>query len=118
MLRIRLHASRSGLLFVVGLLAVAPGLMAAKPSEGGRGSRFLRFAAPAGRLPATRHVTIDGLDAAVLPNGRLITLAGVEVSVGAPKPFGLALSPDGRTLATVNSGAGPFSVTLLSSLTS
>ena len=118
MLRSRIHVSSSGLLFVIGLLAVAPALMAAKPSEGGGGSRFLRYAAPAGELPATRHVTIDGLDAAVLPNGRLITPAGVEVSVGAPKPFGLALSPDGRTLATVNSGAGPFSVTLLSNLAS
>ena len=92
--------------------------MEAKAGEGGGGSRFLRFAAPAGRLPATRHATIDGLDAAVLPSGRLVTPAGVEVGVGAPKPFGLALSPDGRTLATVNSGAGPFSVTLVSNLAS
>ncbi len=118
MLRNRIHASRSGPLFVLGLLAVAPALMAAKAGEGGGGSRFLRYAAPAGRLPATRHVTIEGLDAAVLPSGRLVTPAGVEVGVGAPKPFGLALSPDSRTLATVNSGTGPFSVTLLSNLAS
>ena len=80
------------------------------------GSRFLTYGAPAGQRPATRHVTIDGLDAAVLPNGRLVTPAGTEVSVGAPKPFGLALSPDGKSLATINSGIGPFSVTLVSQL--
>ena len=43
---------------------------------------------------------------------------GTEVSVGAPKPYGLALSPDGKKLATVNSGVGPFSVTLISDLSS
>jgi hypothetical protein len=58
------------------------------------------------------------VSAAVLPNGRLVTPAGTEVSVRAPKPFGLALSPDGATLATVNSGAGPFSLTLISQLQS
>ena len=80
------------------------------------GSRFLSYGAPAGKRPATQHVTIDGLDAAVLPSGRLVTPAGTEVSVGAPKPFGLALSPDGKTLATINSGITPFSVTLISQL--
>jgi DNA-binding beta-propeller fold protein YncE len=52
----------------------------------------------------------------VIPNGRFVTPAGVEVSVGAPKPFGMALSPDGKTVATVNSGVGPFSVTLVRNL--
>ena len=82
------------------------------------GSQFLRYGAPAGNLPATRHATIDGLDAAVLPSGRIVTPVGVEVSIGAPKPFGLALSPDGKTLATINSGITPFSVTLVSQLSS
>src|SRR5262245_16453353 len=70
----------------------------------GQASRLDELEAPAGDLPATRHVLIDGLDAAVLPNGRLVTPAGVEVNIGATKPFGLALSPDGRTLATTNNG--------------
>jgi DNA-binding beta-propeller fold protein YncE len=74
--------------------------------------------APAGNLPATQHVTIDGLDAAVLPNGRIVTPTGVEVSVGAPKPFGLAVSPDGQALATINSGASPFSIALITNLNS
>src|ERR1043165_6060761 len=58
------------------------------------------FRAPAGTLPTTRDIFIDGMRAAVLPNGRFITPAGVEVNVDAPKPFGLALSPDNDTLAT------------------
>ena len=83
-----------------------------------RGSDFLRFSAPAGKRPATTNTTIDGLDAAVLPNGRLLTPAGTEVNVQAPKPFGLALSPDGTMLATLNSGSAPFSLTLISDLAS
>ena len=72
--------------------------------------------APAGELPDIRHISIEGFDGAVIPNGRFITPAGTEVSVAAPKPFGLALSPDGKTLATVNSGVGPFSITLIRNL--
>ena len=48
-----------------------------------------------------REVIIDGERAAVLPNGRLITPAGVEVGVDAPKPYGLVLAPGGDVLATV-----------------
>src|SRR5215467_5201483 len=72
--------------------------------------------APAGTLPATEHTPIDGYDAAVLPTGRIITPVGAEVSVGAPKPYGMALSGDGSMLATINSGVGPFSVTLIRNL--
>jgi DNA-binding beta-propeller fold protein YncE len=102
------------LLLASALLLAGEQALAGAPEE----SRFLLHGAPAGTLPATRHVAIDGLDAAVLPNGRVVTPAGVEASVQAPKPFGLALSADGRTAATVNSGTGPFSVTLFSDLTS
>ena len=77
-----------------------------------------RFQAPAGILPTTREIEIDGFNAAVLPNGRFITPVGTEASVQAPKPFGMALSPDGNTLATINSGVGPFSVTLVRNLSS
>jgi len=73
--------------------------------------------APAGDRPTTRHVMVDGIDTAVLPNGRLITPAGTEIGVTAPKPQGIALSPDGKTLATANSGVGPFSVTLIRDFT-
>ena len=77
-----------------------------------------QYKAPAGKLPAIRHVKIGSYDAAVLPNGKLVTPVGVETLVGAPKPFGMALSPDGNTLATVNSGIVPFSVSLVSGLQS
>jgi DNA-binding beta-propeller fold protein YncE len=76
-------------------------------------SRFLQFRAPAGERPATPAASIDGRRGAVLPSGRFVTPAGTEVDVAAPKPFGLAVSPDERTLATVNSGASTFSVTLI-----
>jgi DNA-binding beta-propeller fold protein YncE len=75
-----------------------------------------QFAAPAGNRPATRSTTVEGLPAAVLPNGRLVTPAGIEVNVNAPKPFGLALSPNGQVLATINSGASRFSVSLIRNL--
>jgi DNA-binding beta-propeller fold protein YncE len=97
-------------------LAVWMQALTSRDRAAASGSLSQTFEAPAGDLPATRHILIDGHDAAVLPNGRLVTPAGVEVSVEAPKPYGLALSPDGRTLATVNSGAGPFSVTLIRNL--
>src|SRR5260221_5874916 len=69
--------------------------------------------APAGELPTLREINIEGYQGAVLPNGRLITPLGAEVNIDAPKPFGMALSADGKTLATINSGASRFSVTLI-----
>ena len=81
-------------------------------------SNLVELRAPAGNLPAQQHVTIDGFDAAVLPTGRIITPAGQEVSVGAPKAFGLDLSPDGNSLITSNNGITPFSVTLLRNIRS
>src|SRR5262245_14138078 len=84
----------------------------------GGGSRAITLKAPAGDLPANREVLINGLRGAVLPNGRLITPAGTEVDVTAPKPYGMALSPDGNTLATINSGTVPFSITLIKNIKS
>src|SRR5262245_10313718 len=96
------------------LVASAPTMLPAVSRADGQGpSRAVLFRAPAGDLPTTREIFIGGLRAAILPNGRLITPAGVEVNVDAPKPFGLALSPDGHTLATINSGATRFSVSLV-----
>ncbi|HVR62242.1 MAG TPA: hypothetical protein VMU50_10110, partial [Polyangia bacterium] len=81
-------------------------------------SHFLRFNAPAGDQPTTRAATIDGRSGAILPSGRFVTPIGLEVDVQAPKPFGLAISPDGNTAATINSGASKFSVTLIRGLKS
>ncbi len=90
----------------------------AVPQSEGPPSDFLRFSAPAGNRPATTNTVIDGVSVAILPNGRLVTPAGTEVNVQAPKPFGMALSPGGTMLATLNSGAAPFSLTLISQLQS
>ena len=110
---------RKGLVALVIGLTMVVGAWVMGAERGGsdeRSSDFLAFSAPAGNRPATTNTVIGGVHAAVLPNGRLVTPAGTEVNVQAPKPFGLALSPDGKTLATVNSGAGPFSLTLISGL--
>ena len=107
----------TGCVIGAGVLAAGSWTIVAERNEAlSRNSRFVGFAAPAGDRPATSDTTIDGIRAAVLPNGRLVTPAGTEVSVQAPKPFGLALSPDGSMLATLNSGAAPFSLTLISQL--
>ena len=81
-------------------------------------SRAIFLRAPAGTRPTMRHTVIDGLDGAVLPNGRLLTPAGIEVGIDAPKPFGLALSPNGQVVAPINSGASRFSLTLIRQWTS
>src|SRR5262245_22952515 len=104
----------SGLIVFVGVCVIA----AQRFDSDGHFSGFLRFSAPAGNRPATIDTVVDGVSAAVLPNGRLVTPAGIEVNVQAPKPFGLALSPDGEKLATLNSGAAPFSLTLITQLNS
>jgi DNA-binding beta-propeller fold protein YncE len=111
-----LTAVMAGIVVLVVLTAGAWTAGAEKGGHDGRLSEFLRFAAPAGNRPASTSTVIDGVSAAVLPNGRLVTPAGVEVNVQAPKPFGMALSPNGRVLATLNSGAGPFSLTLITDL--
>lgn len=69
--------------------------------------------APAGNRYAERNPA----GTTVLPNGRLLTPRGRQVLV-APHPYGLALSPDGKTLVTSNSGTGPFSLSILTDLDS
>jgi DNA-binding beta-propeller fold protein YncE len=69
------------------------------------------LSAPAGDRPTK----IDPHGESILPNGRLITPLGRQVKV-APHPYGLAISPDGKTLVTVNSGTKPFSVSILTGL--
>jgi YVTN family beta-propeller protein len=68
------------------------------------------------RAPAfNRPVEINPDGETVLPNGRLITPLGKHVKV-APHPYGLALSPDGKTLVTANSGTHPFSFSIITEL--
>jgi YVTN family beta-propeller protein len=76
-------------------------------------AQVAELVAPAGNRPAE---IIPG-GTSILPNGRLITPQGVQVKV-APHPYGLALSPDGKMLVTSNSGTWPFSVSIISDLSS
>ncbi len=72
-----------------------------------------KLRAPAGNRPT--HIDRHGVT--VIPSGRLITPRGIQVTV-APHPYGLALSPDGQTLVTVNSGTAPFSISIITGLAS
>ncbi|MBS1858744.1 MAG: hypothetical protein JST11_25460, partial [Acidobacteria bacterium] len=64
------------------------------------------FRAPAGDRPAHRH-----RDASLLPGGRVIVPLGEQHITGAG-PFGLALSADGRTALTANTGPGRNSLSI------
>jgi YVTN family beta-propeller protein len=61
---------------------------------------------------ADRYTSIDKSGETVLPNGRIITPVGKQITV-APHPFGLAISPDGKTIVTANSGVSPFSISII-----
>ncbi|MBN2327603.1 MAG: beta-propeller fold lactonase family protein [Candidatus Omnitrophica bacterium] len=66
------------------------------------------FSAPSGTLYCS--IQPDGVT--VIPNGRLLTPRGSQILIE-PHPYGMALSSDGRVLATVNSGVDPFSLSIL-----
>lgn len=69
--------------------------------------------APAGE----EYTRINREGATIIPNGRRITPTGKQITV-APHPFGLALSPDGKTIITANSGVGPFSISIITAYNS
>jgi len=83
------------------------------PAQQRTGNAMAELSAPAG----VRPVKIDLGGATILPNGRLISPLGRHVKV-APHPYGLALSPDGKTLVTANSGTHPFSASIITELDS
>lgn len=85
-------------------------------NSSGKKSKFALYKAPAGELPNARQININGFSGAVISNGRFITPLGTEVNVTAPKPFGMALASNGKTLATINSGSSRFSMTLINNL--
>jgi len=64
--------------------------------------------APAG----DQYTLINREGTTIIPNGRLLNPAGKQITV-APHPFGLTLSPDGKTIITSNSGTGPFSISII-----
>jgi YVTN family beta-propeller protein len=64
-----------------------------------------------------QYVSINKTGTTVIPNGRRLTPLGKQITV-APHPFGLALSPDGKTIVTANSGTGPFSISIINEFNS
>jgi DNA-binding beta-propeller fold protein YncE len=66
------------------------------------------ISAPAGE----QYTGIDRNGKTIIPNGRILTPAGQSIVV-APHPYGLALSPDGNTAVTANSGTSPLSITII-----
>jgi len=69
--------------------------------------------APAGERLAKIARAPDGTT--ILPTGRLITPRGRQIVV-APHPYGLAISPDGKTLVASSNGTGPFALTVVTGL--
>jgi YVTN family beta-propeller protein len=69
------------------------------------------MSAPAGQLPTQA----DPQGQLVTPNGRILTPSGRNIRI-APHPYGLVVSPDGRTIVTANSGTSPISLSLLDDL--
>ena len=66
------------------------------------------YGAPAGTRPA---ICRRG-QPSILPGGRIIVPTGKQFLTG-PGPFGLAVSPDHKTLVSANSGPERFSVTVI-----
>jgi len=66
------------------------------------------YAAPAG----TRAAMVRPGATTTLPGGRTITPLGRQYRTG-PGPFGLAVSPDGKTVVTANGGPNRYSLTIL-----
>jgi YVTN family beta-propeller protein len=102
---------RALLLTLFSVLLVAEHAWLLARQHPGQGN--LELQAPA----VDRPVKIDLSGETILPNGRLITPLGHHVKV-APHPYGLALSPDGKTVVTANSGTHPFSVSIITQLDS
>ena len=71
-------------------------------------SAAAQYSAPAGIRPAVRRPGA----ASILPGGRVIASLGRQYMTG-PGPFGLALSPNGRTLVSSNGGPDRYSLTVL-----
>src|SRR5258707_10655306 len=66
--------------------------------------------------PARKQFThIDYKGTTVIPNGRLLTPYGKQVLLD-PHPFGLVISPDGKTVITSNSGRDPFSISVIENM--
>jgi len=66
------------------------------------------YVAPAGERPAAKRIGAES----ILPGGRLITPLGRQHVTGAG-PFGIAVSPNGKRVATADGGKDRYSITVL-----
>ncbi len=64
-----------------------------------------------------QYTKMDTTGISVIPNGRMIKPLGNTFRT-APHPYGLCLSPDGKTAVTANSGTSPLSITILRNIQS
>ncbi len=64
-----------------------------------------------------RYTSINKSGETVIPNGRLITPLGKNITV-APHPYGLAINRDGNIAITANSGIRPLSISIIKDLLS
>ncbi len=106
------HQRAKFYLVVIGLLILPLSTLLFKAVEMAD-SPIDELRAPAG----DRFTKINPSGETVLPNGRLITPRGIQVRV-APHPYGLALSPNGKTLVTASSGTWPFAISIITELSS
>ena len=65
------------------------------------------YAPPAGNRPAIRRAVTS-----ILPGGRVISPMG-EIHITGPGPFGIAVSPSGKSVATANGGPWRYGITIL-----
>lgn len=69
------------------------------------------YTAPAGNRHAVRRPGSES----ILPGGRIISPLGRHYSTG-PGPFGLAVSPNGKTIVTADGGPRSYTLTILQHL--
>src|SRR5712664_4879642 len=67
------------------------------------------------RVPAGTRTASTNTSETVLPGGHLLTSTGQFFYTG-PGTFGLAMSPDGLTLASADGGPNRYSLTVLHSV--
>jgi len=70
-----------------------------------------RISAPA----ESRYCVVNPAGETIIPNGRIIKPLGKTYRI-APHPYGMAMSHDGKTIITANSGTNPFSISILQNI--
>ncbi len=100
----------AAVLAALALPLTAPAARAAMPASPGA-------ATPTPSVSSPPHAGPQGDGTGITPNGWTVTPAGARQVVLGDKPFGLALSPDARTLAVSNDGESTQSIQLVDAAT-